>query len=527
MKSKNSRLCRFSHLLQLKENKGSGPEKSRQKVKILYIFKKFVQFLTKINLHFCFFKYPEVMPKNILIVDDEVILRRSLQKLLEHEDHKILSTSSISESLQINPSLKLDLAIVDLNLKDGKGTELISILQKKHPDLQAILITGEHSINVTIVKAINQGIFYFIPKPFEPSALLNLAKKVLKEKDLIDQNKNLKKNIKKEFHFDQIIGQSEAILQLTESMHKIAKSSSNVLITGESGAGKELVARSIHCSQNSTKPFISVNCGAIPRELLESEFFGHVKGSFTGAVKNHKGYFSAAEGGTLFLDEIGTMDISLQVKLLRVLQERSFKPVGSTESLSTNARIISATNIDLEKAVERGQFRKDLYYRLNIIPLSIPPLRERRRDIPLIIQHFLKKNNKEHKPCYLSSQALNSLCNYPWPGNIRELENLIERLCVFKEQGEIQIEDLPEKYRGEAPPPSSMKTIEIDATDTLDFNMAVDAYENSLLIKALEKTKWNKRQAARLLNLNRTTLVEKIKKKGLKSPDSKSPDKEN
>ena len=457
------------------------------------------------------------MLRNILIVDDESILRLSLKKLLDHKNYKIISTSGVKETQQLDPSLKFDLAIVDLNLNDGKGTDLISSLKKSQPQLQSILITGEHSINVTIVEAINQGIFDFMPKPFEPGVMLSLVQKVLKQKDLIEQNKNLKENIKKQFHFNKIIGQSSAIIELTEWMHKVSKSSSNVLITGESGTGKELVARCIHCSRNSAQPFISVNCGAIPKDLLESEFFGHKKGSFTGAVNSHKGYFSAAEGGTLFLDEIGAMDLCLQVKLLRVLQEKSFKPVGSTENISTNARIISATNIDLEKAVEKGAFRKDLYYRLNIIPLTIPPLKERRQDIPLLIRHFLKKFRKDPEDCGLSEETLNCLCNYAWPGNIRELGNLIERLCVFKEKGEMGIEDLPRKYRCKKTQINPLEAIEIP-NGGMDFNSAVDAYENSLLIKALRKTNGNKRQAALLLNLNRTTLIEKIKKKGLKSP---------
>ena len=457
------------------------------------------------------------MLRTILIVDDEPILRLSLKKLLDNENHKIICSAGIQKTHQLDPSLKYDLAIVDLNLKDGKGTQLISELKKKQPQIQSILITGEHSINVTIVEAINQGIIHFMPKPFKPEAMLNLVKNILKQKDLIDQNKNLKKNLKKQFHFDQIIGQSSAIINLTEWMYKIAKSLSNILITGESGTGKELAARSIHCNRDGSKPFICVNCGAIPKDLLESEFFGHVKGSFTGAVSNHKGYFSAAEGGTLFLDEIGTMDLGLQVKLLRVLQEKAFKPVGSTETISTNAWIISATNIDLEKAVERGEFRKDLYYRLNIIPLTIPPLRERRQDIPLLIQHFLKNLNKRDNLRTLSDEALNCLCRYDWPGNIRELENLIERLCVFKDKGLIGIEDLPKKYTSKKSSIHPLEVIEIPK-EGMDFNSAVDAYENSLLVKALKKTRWNKRRAAQLLNLNRTTLIEKIKKKGLKSP---------
>ena len=457
------------------------------------------------------------MRKKILVVDDESILRISLKRILEDQGYKVICVSGVQEAQQLSPSLDIALAIVDLNLADGRGTELILFLKKKYDQLQSILITGEQSICVTMVEAIKKEILYFIPKPLEPSALLRVVKEALERQALSEQNKFLKENIRKQFHFNRIIGQSEGILRLTEWMYKVAKSSSNLLITGESGTGKELVARSIHCAKDSTKPFISVNCGAIPKELLESEFFGHRKGAFTGAVSHHKGYFEAAKEGTLFLDEIGTMDLSLQVKLLRVLQERAFKPVGSTESIPTKARIISATNIDLEKAVERKEFRKDLYYRLNIIPLSIPPLRERKEDIPLLIQYFLKKLHSEQIVQVFSAPALECLCNYHWPGNIRELENLIERLFVFKDKGEITIEDLPVKYKGRKRIAPALASIEIPR-EGMDFNSAVNAYENSLLEKALQRTRWNKKRAALLLNLNRTTLIEKIKKKGLKSP---------
>ena len=457
------------------------------------------------------------MSHRILIVDDEPILRHSLKKLLAEQQHEVVCCSGIQDT---SLSTKYDLALVDLNLKDGKGTDLITTLKQKQPQIQSILITGESSINVTIVEAIRKGIFYFIPKPFEPQTLLKLVRKVLKQKELVEQNETLKSNLKKQFHFNQIIGQSAAILDLTECLHKVSKSLSHILITGESGVGKELAARSIHCNRASDKPFISVNCGAIPKELWESEFFGHVKGSFTGAVRDHKGHFACAGDGTLFLDEIGEMDLSLQVKLLRVLQEKSFRPVGSANTLSTKARIIAATNKDLEKAVERGSFRKDLYYRLNIIPLSIPPLRERRQDIPLLIERFLKQFNSEGQLRAISDEALKCLSQYNWPGNIRELENLIERLCVFKDEGLIDIQDLPEKYRTHKTI-KPLESIEIPK-EGMDFNSAVDAYENLILIKALKKTKWNKRQAASLLNLNRTTLIEKIKKKGLLSPQDEA-----
>lgn len=455
------------------------------------------------------------MNKQILIIDDEPSLRLSLKRILESKNYKVLCTSSIEETLNLSPNLSFDLSIVDLNLKDGKGIDLIPQLKKRYPHMQSILITGEQSINVTIIEAIKKEIFYFVAKPFDVDALLKIIQETLMQSEILKQNQLLKKNIKKQFHFNKIIGQSEATLKLTELMHKITKSSSNVLVTGESGTGKELVARSIHCARNSSQPFISVNCGAIPKDLLESEFFGHKKGSFTGAINNRKGCFEEAGQGTLFLDEIGTMDLNLQVKLLRVLQEKEFSPVGSAEVISTHARIIAATNIDLEKAVKQGQFREDLYYRLNIIPLSIPPLRERKNDIPLLINHFIKTYNKgiPHPLEGISQETLDHLCFYSWPGNVRELENLIERLSVLKEGGQIEVKDLPEKYLITENKP--LQTIQIPK-EGMDFNKTVASYENALILKALSKTNWNRRQAARLLNLNRTTLVEKIKKKGLK-----------
>ena len=459
------------------------------------------------------------MKHSILIVDDESVMRLSLKKLLEKEAYQVAVSGDSEESLQMARSIHFDLAIVDLKLKDKNGVDLINELKRRQPHLESILITGESSIHVSITEAINKGIFHFISKPFEPEIMLSLVKKLLKQKELIEENKNLKRNIKKHFSFSEIIGQSPKLLELTENLRKIGKSSSHVLITGESGTGKELAAKSLHCVQDIDRPFVSVNCGAIPRELLESEFFGHVKGSFTGAIKDHKGYFAEAEGGTLFLDEIATMDLGLQVKLLRVLQEKVYRPVGSNKDYTSNVRVIAATNMDLEEEVKKGTFREDLYYRLNIIPLKIPPLRQRREDIPLLTNHFLKQASKGQ--CEMGDEAMRKLCNFTWPGNIRELQNVIERLCVFKEKGIIEVEDLPLKLREQGSTPQSFETIDIPV-DGMDFNKAVDAYENSIIEKALERTKWNKRQAAKLLKLNRTTLIEKIKKKGLKAPSEEA-----
>jgi DNA-binding NtrC family response regulator len=319
-------------------------------------------------------------------------------------------------------------------------------------------------------------------------------------------------------------------------------------VTGESGTGKELIAKAIHYnSSRASKPFVPVNCGAIPGELLESELFGHVKGAFTGAIANRQGRFDLASGGTLFLDEIGELPLSLQVKLLRVLQERRFEPVGSMKTHEADVRIVAATNVDLAKAVQKGLFREDLFYRLNVIPVRLPSLKERRDDIPLLLHHFVQISNDRnleragpHRQARqlagFSPDAMNALIHHPWPGNIRELENLVERLAVLKGDGVIEVSDLPEHYRAAAPSVmhvgalgnersmglvgvgDSMMDSVVASDSGLDFNSAVDAYENALILQALERTGWNRNQAAALLKLNRTTLVEKIKKKGLRPP---------
>ena len=452
----------------------------------------------------------------MLVVEDEPGLSRSLKIFLESRGYTVRCAENCRKAAK-PADFPPDLAIVDLNLPDGRGTDLIEQLRQRDPSLQALLITAETSVNVNIVEAVKNDIFHFITKPFELSVLLKLTEKALAQKRLLNQNENLRANIKRQYSFNKIIGQSAAILKVTDLMRKTARTSSTLLITGESGTGKELVARSIHCARDSSAPFVSVNCGAIPRDLMESEFFGHTKGSFTGAFYNRKGRFETAEGGTLFLDEIGSMDLNLQVKLLRVLQEKEFVPVGRCKPVPCNVRVIAATNMDLEKAVEKGGFRQDLYYRLNIIPVFIPSLRERREDIPLLLHHFIKTFNKEReqKITGISETAMESLSHYPWPGNIREMENLMERLSVLKSGGRVEFEDLPEKYKLSQNKNPSLNTVDIP-WNGMDFNTAVNQYENAILIKALEKTNWNRRRAAGLLNLNRTTLVEKIKKKGLK-----------
>lgn len=318
-----------------------------------------------------------------------------------------------------------------------------------------------------------------------------------------------------------ILGNSDIMKKVFNLIETVADTDSTILIRGESGTGKELVARAIHTnSLRRDRHFVPINCGAIPENLLESELFGHVKGAFTGAICAREGRFELARGGTVFLDEIGDMSPKLQVKLLRILQEREFEPVGSTRSVKTDVRIIAATHVDLEKAVKEDRFREDLYYRLNVIPVNMPPLRERRSDIPILIDYFVNKFNSEKRRDIdgVSSDAMDKLKAHSWPGNVRELENLVERFVILKRSGVVGPDDLPEKISGSQAAP----TVSVEASlpaEGISLKDAVDEFENKLIIEALNRTDWNKNMAAKLLGLKRTTLVEKIKKKGIEDAD--------
>ncbi len=451
--------------------------------------------------------------KKILIIDDENTLSGSLSRALRHHGYLTSTVRSKQEFHQTGADS--DIILLDLKLPDGDGLELMKHIKRKNPGTQVIVMTGYGTIDLA-VSATKQGAFHFITKPFNIGEIINLCAKALAQTRLETENARLLSCVKKQYCFDMIIGQSRPVLNLLEMIKKVARSTSTVLITGESGTGKELVAKSIHFNSEQSKgPFVPVHCGAIPRDLLESELFGHVKGAFTGAVKDRIGRFQTAEGGTLFLDEISTMDLSTQVKLLRVLQEKEFQPVGGDKLVPSQTRVISASNENLERAVRKGEFREDLYYRLNVIPLPIAPLRERQEDIPLLINHFIKSKKRTHKIKAVSESAMRHLCEYPWPGNIRELENMIERLCVLTEKDIVEDTDLPPKYIGR-PSQDSHPNMDIPETG-LDFNDTINCFENDLILKALKKTKWNRNQAAKLLKLNRTTLLEKIKKKGLKN----------
>lgn len=460
-------------------------------------------------------------PARVLILDDESTLRTALFRLLDRKGYHVVTAQRLDEARTfLTPEKPFDIVIIDLNLPDGNGLDLISEVKAIFPATQVIVLTGFATIE-SAVQATQKGAYHFLTKPFNVEELMSLLDKALLHKNLEQENKQLRNELGSRYQFSQIIGESEGIKSCLSLVERVADSDSTVLVMGESGTGKELVARAIHYNSSRAKnPFIAINCGAIPAELLESELFGHVKGAFTGAISNRMGRFEMADEGTLFLDEIGDLDPHLQVKILRALQERTFEPVGSTKSVQVNVRVITATNIDLDKAVKEGKFREDLYYRLNVIPIVIPALRERKTDIPILLNHFMIQFNKNKSKTLtgFSQDALKCLVSYAWPGNIRELENLIERLSILKGSGMVEVSDLPPKYRSTLANFAETGSVDIPERG-LDFNTAVDKFENALIIKALEKTGWNKNQAALLLRLNRTTLVEKMKKKGLKSND--------
>lgn len=464
--------------------------------------------------------------KRLLLIEDDSTLKMALFRALTRVGYSITTASTKAEATTwIASQASWDAVLLDLQLPDGSGLDLLTPLKQKNPNLPVIILTGHGSVE-NAVTVTQKGAFKFLVKPFNLDDVISGLNQALNKEETLVVSPRTSNPLPATAHQQAIIGQSPNIQGVLDLVSRVAESDATILIQGESGTGKELIARAIHqMSPRKNAPFIAINCGAIPSELLESELFGHVKGAFTGAISNRVGRFELADGGILFLDEIGDMSPSLQVKILRALQERSFEPVGSTKTVQVNVQVIAATHINLEKAVSEGKFREDLFYRLNVIPINLPPLRERKSDIPLLIRFFIKNFSKRRKECItdFAQDAIDSLSNYEWPGNIRELENLVERMTIVKGKGVVEMKDLPAKYHIKTPVvlvASETKPQELELTsDGLDFNAAVDQFENNLIMKALEKTGWNRNQAAILLKLNRTTLVEKMKKKGLRPPD--------
>lgn len=459
-------------------------------------------------------------PIKILVVDDDQTLRAALFRIFSRKGFQVITTSSVKEAEHvITNETHIDLALLDIKLPDGDGIEILKLVKQKYNDTPVIVLTGFGSVDLA-VEATKLGAYHFMTKPFNIEELNLLTDKALSHTRLMTENERLKNQLYSKYRFDNIIGQSDSIQKVLKLVEKVADSDSTILITGESGTGKELIAKAIHYnSPRASKAFVPINCGAIPGELLESELFGHVKGAFTGAINNRQGRFELANHGSIFLDEIGDLSMNLQVKLLRVLQERRFEQVGSAKTTETDVRVIAATNINLGEAVRDNKFREDLYYRLNVIPIFIPPLRERKNDVPILIHHFITTFNqkKGSRITGVSDVAMRALIDYAWPGNIRELENFIERASILKREGVIDLEDIPDHFNSGIHTYYNALPTDIPE-DGIDFNTAIDTYENQLILNALNKTGWNRNQAAALLKLNRTTLVEKIKKKGLRPP---------
>lgn len=478
--------------------------------------------------------------KIVLVEDDEslgISIKKYLEKKLDLEVIYFNSGASCLLELKKEDFNAPFCLVTDISLEQGAdGLLLIDVLKERGFDFVPLVMTGFASIESAIA-ATKKGVFHYLTKPFELENLSEIIKNALKERYQVSfedeskettPKKNLNSIIMGKFRieipssddiFYSMIGRSQKMKNVFERIQKVANSDSNVFINGDSGTGKELVANAIHTlSSRRSNAKISVNCGAIPSELLESELFGHVKGSFTGAISNRKGRFELANNGTIFLDEIGDMPLHLQVKILRVLQNKQIEPVGGTKSLDVDVRIITATHRDLEKLVAEGKFREDLFYRLNVIPIKMPALKERREDIPLLIGHFLKKFTSADlsNRITFSDEALELIMGYDWPGNVRELENIIERLVILRGGNTILPEDLPARLYTSNPLITKMyKTLFELPDDGVDLRQILSDIEDSLISQALSRTEGNKNQASKLLTINRTTLIEKMKKKGM------------
>jgi len=452
----------------------------------------------------------------ILLIDDDPHNREALTILLSSAGYQVRTAGSGEEALDILHETPFEIVISDLFLPGISGIDILKNVKQDSPYTSVILITGNASAE-TAVEAMKEGAFDYVTKPVDFKKLKVRIDKALEKTRLVAENLYLKQQLRGKYRFENIIGNSLPMQHVFSRMEKIVQTDSTILILGESGTGKELVAKAIHYNgPRRDKPFIAINCGAIPAELLESELFGHVKGSFTGAVADKLGKFEMANHGTIFLDEIGTMPMHLQMKLLRVLQEQEVERVGGTARTKLNVRVISATNANLESEVDKGNFREDLFYRLNVIPILLPPLRQRRDDIPLLARHFLQQIcNEMHRPLMsLSHAAMEALEAYAWPGNVREMENLIERSIALTDGDVIDLVDLPEKIRGKRREKDSLSALKVTNAG-IDMPALVSGIEQKLIGEAMSLSNGVKAKAAALLGINRTTLVEKIKRLGM------------
>jgi two-component system NtrC family response regulator len=452
------------------------------------------------------------MLRKILVIDDDVSLRRVLEYNLQEEGYEVVTADSGEEGLRLFAEESPPLVITDMKMSGMDGLQVLKSVKAQSPDTLVIIITAFGAVDMA-VEAMKLGAYDYITKPFNRDELKLTVKKALQLSSLSAENKLLKKELTERIDFKNIVGISGEMEKVFDVVRRVADTEATVLITGESGTGKELVAKAIHSlSSRKEAPFIPINCAAIPRDLLESELFGHVKGAFTGAIKDKPGKFQLADGGTLFLDEVGELPVELQPKLLRALQEKIVEPVGGTTPQKLDVRVVAATNLDLEKAITEGSFREDLYYRLSVIPIHLPPLRERKKDIPLLLKHFAAKHGQGS--VIFAKDALDALEKYAWPGNVRELENTVERLLIMRRGETITLEDLPERVFGERKNGKKAAVITLP-----EEGYSLEHLEREVVVEALERNNWNQASAARFLRVPRHVLIYRMEKYGIVPPE--------
>jgi DNA-binding NtrC family response regulator len=453
----------------------------------------------------------------VLVVDDDPGLRESYRLILEDE-YEVVDATSGQEALDVVRASQIDVVLLDIRLPEMDGIEVLERIKQTDEQVEVILVTAVKTVK-TAVAAMKLGAFDYVTKPFDEEELLATLRRALQKRSLEHEVAYLRTELARRTGLDDIVGQHPEMQKLFRTIAQVAGTTSTVLITGESGTGKELVARAIHrVGPRRDKPFVAVNPAAISDTLVESELFGHEKGAFTGAYQRKPGRFELAQAGTLFLDEITSLKPEMQAKLLRVLQEREFERVGGTRTIRLDVRIVAASNVDLRQAVERGAFRADLFYRLNVVPVAVPALRERSSDIPLLVDHFVQRYNRElgKRIERLTPEALGALREYPWPGNVRELQNIIERSVALVESGVIGLNDLPTDLL------LPDHRARVRQGENLPLRTATDEFERQIVMRVLERVQWNRSEASRILGIHRNSLKMKLKRWGVDVSDDES-----